>query len=112
MIKLPDLKNANVKGKKVFLRTDIDVPLSQPSTDNNSQLTIADDTRLKDSLETLNYLLQNGAFVLLAGHLGRPEGRESNLTAEPIAKWYANEFRVQSSEFRVQNIGGFGGWRI
>src|SRR3989338_163924 len=112
MIKLPDLKNTNVNGKRVFLRTDIDVPLSQQSTINNQQLTIADDTRLKESLETLNFLLQNGATVILAGHLGRPEGRENDLTAQPVAKWYANEFRVQNSEFRVQNIGGFDGWRI
>ena len=89
MINLPDLKNADVKGKKVFLRTDIDVPLSE-----NGQ--IADDTRLKESLETLNYLLQNGAFVLLAGHLGRPEGKESNLTAEPIAQWYAKKFQISN----------------
>src|SRR3989338_6813210 len=112
MIKLPDLKNTNVNGKRVFLRTDIDVPLSQQSTINNQQLTIADDTRLKESLETLNFLLQNGATVILAGHLGRPEGRENDLTAQPVAKWYANEFRVQSSQFRVQNVGGFDGWRI
>ncbi len=105
MINLPDLKNAEVKGKKVFLRTDIDVPLSE-----NGQ--IADDTRLKESLETLNFLLQNGAIVILAGHLGRPQGEEEDLSAEPITQWYAEKFRVESSELRVQNIGGFDGWKI
>src|SRR3989344_7982984 len=107
MISLPDLKNADVKGKKVFLRLDLDVPLSKQSTINNQspqmrdpaaagQLTIADDTRLRDSLETLKYILDDGATVIIAGHLGRPQ----------------NKFKIQNSEFRVQNIGGFDGWRI
>jgi len=134
MISLPDLKNADVKGKKVFLRLDLDVPLSEQSTINNQspqmrdpaaagQLTIADDTRLRDSLETLKYILDDGATVIIAGHLGRPQNKfkiqnskfkieKNKFSLEPVAKWYANEFRVQNSEFRVQNIGGFDGWRI
>ena len=76
MIKLPDLKTAQVEGKKVFLRTDIDVPLSQQTTNNKQQTTIADDTRLGEGLETLNFLLKNGAIVILAGHLGRPQEKK------------------------------------
>ena len=113
MINLPDLKNADVRGKKVFLRTDIDVPLSE-----NGQ--IADDTRLDESLGTLNFLLENGAHVILAGHLGRPQGRESNLTAQPIAKWYQNKLKIKSfdiaqdenSKLKMIKIGELDGWRI
>ena len=105
MYKLPDLKTAQVKGKKVFLRTDIDVPLSE-----NGQ--ISDDTRLKDSLETLNPLLKNGALVILAGHLGRPEGEEEDLSVEPIAKWYSRELKVQSENLKVIKINGLKGWVI
>ncbi len=105
MYELPDLKTAQVKGKKVFLRTDIDVPLSE-----NGQ--IADDIRLKDSLETLNYLLQNRAQVILGGHLGRPEGTENNLSVEPIAKWYSRELKVQSENLKVIKINGLKGWEI
>lgn len=105
MIKLPGLKNADVKGKKVFLRTDLDVPLSE-----NGQ--IADDTRLKESLETLNFLLENSALVILAGHLGRPQGRESNLTAEPIVKWYQNKLKIENEKLKMTKIGELDGWKI
>ena len=105
MYKLPDLKTAQVKGKKVFLRTDIDVPLSE-----NGQ--IADDTRLGEGLETLNFLLKNGATVFIGGHLGRPDGLKRDLSVKPVTKWYAKKFRIQNSEFRVQSIGGFEGFQI
>ena len=112
MYKLPDLKTAQVEGKKVFLRTDIDVPLVQQTTNNKQQTTIEDDTRLKDSLETLSYILDNGAQVILGGHLGRPEGSENNLSAEPIAKWYEKKLKTQNSKLKIEKIGGFDGWRV
>ena len=112
MIKLPDLKTAQVEGKKVFLRTDIDVPLSQQTTNNKQQTTIADDTRLGEGLETLNFLLKNGAIVILAGHLGRPQGEEEDLSAEPIAEWYSRELRVKSENLKVIKINGLKGWEI
>ncbi len=105
MYKLPDLKTAQIKDKKVFLRADIDVPLS-----GNEE--ISDDTRLKDSLETLNYLIQNDAFIILAGHLGRPEGIENDLSAEPIAKWYSKELNFQSENLKNVEINGLKGWEI
>ena len=111
MIKLPDLKTAQVEGK-VFLRTDIDVPLSQQTTNNKQQTTIADDTRLGEGLETLNFLLKNGAIVILAGHLGRPQGEEEDLSAEPIAEWYSRELRVKSENLKVIKINGLKGWEI
>src|SRR3989344_803665 len=130
MINLPDLKNANVKGKKVFLRADIDVPLSQQSapiksgsTINNQspqmrdpavagQSAIEDDTRLIDSLETLKYLLDNGARVILAGHVGRPQDKEKNLSAKPIARWYQNKLKIKNGELKMTKIGELDGWKI
>lgn len=101
MYKLPDLKTAQVEGKKVFLRTDLDVPIE------NGQ--IGDDTRLLDGLDTLNYLLDNSAHVILAGHLGRPEGKDEKLSLKPIADWFAQKFHSNAKEGKLRD---FDGWQI
>jgi len=112
MINLPDLRTAQVNDKKVFLRTDIDVPLSQQTTNNKQQTTIADDTRLRDSLETLKYLLDNEAQVILAGHLGRPEGVDQKLSLKPIAQWFAEELGIKNYDSRIKNLNGLDGFEI
>ena len=101
MINLPDLKTANVKAKKVFLRIDLDVPIEKGQ--------IEDDTRLLDGFDSLNYLLDNGAHVILAGHLGRPEGKDEKLSLKPIADWYAQKFH---STVKEGKLGDFDGWQI
>jgi phosphoglycerate kinase len=58
-----------VQGKTVLVRVDYNVPL-----DSNSHIT--DDTRIKASLPTLNYLLQQNAKIILLSHLGRPDGKK------------------------------------
>ena len=121
MINLPSLESAHVKGKRVFVRCDFDVPLSQQSTINNQQLTIADDTRLVSGVSTIEYLMDQGALVIAAGHLGRPkrqltidnlqltnDGR--NLSLEPIAKWFAEEF--PGTSVKQTHIGGFTAWKL
>lgn len=104
MYNLPDLRTANLKGKKVFLRADLDVPLDDRA--------IMDDTRLRESLETLNYLLKHGAKVILAGHLGRPEGRDKKLSTEPVAKWYLKKLGIKSEKLKNENIDGIEGWNL
>lgn len=61
------LKDLNVKNKKVLVRCDFNVPL-----DENKNIT--DDNRITSSLPTINYLLENGASLILLSHLGRPKG--------------------------------------
>lgn len=61
------LKDIEVKGKKVLVRCDFNVPL-----DENKNIT--DDIRITSSLPTINYLLDNGAAVIVMSHFGRPKG--------------------------------------
>lgn len=57
----------DLKGKRVFVRADLNVPLDK-------SLKITDDTRIRAAIPTIKYLLDNGAKVLLTSHLGRPKG--------------------------------------
>jgi phosphoglycerate kinase len=72
------VRDIDVRGKRVFLRADLNVPLDDGK--------ITDDTRIRASLPTLVYLLENGASVILASHLGRPKGKVNDaLRLKPVA---------------------------
>ena len=64
-MKFKRLADLDLKGKKVFIRSDFNVPL-----DDNRNIT--DDTRIRASLASVRYCLDNGAAVILMSHLGRP----------------------------------------
>jgi len=75
------VRDLNVKGHRVFLRADLNVPLKEGR--------ITDATRIRETLPTLTCLLDGGASVVLASHLGRPEGKgfEAAFSAAPVAAW-------------------------
>ena len=70
------------KGQQVFLRVDFNVPF-EPSPDGPK---VSDDTRIQETLPTLNLLLEKGASLVLASHLGRPKGKAvEKYSLRPIA---------------------------
>ena len=76
---MPDLSTIDVAGKRVFLRCDLNVPLKEG--------VIKDDGRIKASLPTIQALLEKGASLVIAAHLGRPNGEpKPELSLAPVAK--------------------------
>jgi len=105
MINLPDLKPGLIRNKRVLLRADLDIPFEKGK--------IIDDTRLKESLETLKFLLANNAeTVFIIGHLGRPKGKDKKFSLRPIAEWYARQFRVSNIKPQILNLKNFAGFEI
>jgi phosphoglycerate kinase len=72
------LEQLNVSGRRVFVRVDFNVPIKNGA--------ITDDTRIRASLPTIQYLLEKGATVVLASHLGRPKGKPNpEFSLRPVA---------------------------
>ena len=76
---MADLSTIDVAGKRVFLRCDLNVPLKEG--------VIKDDGRIKASLPTIQSLIERGASLVIAAHLGRPKGEaKPELSLAPVAK--------------------------
>ncbi len=72
------IKDINVKGKRVLLRVDFNVPMENG--------VITDDNRIMESLATINYLVDEGARLIVCSHLGRPKGKvDLKYTLKPVA---------------------------
>lgn len=76
----------DVKNKKVLLRLDLDVPISNGR--------VLDDFRLKAGINTLDLCLEYAQSVIVMGHLGRPGGKEDpNLSVKPIVDWFEHQLK-------------------
>ena len=79
-MKLQEIKNIDIAGKKVFIRCDFNVPMDEY---NN----ITDDRRIRSALNTIRYCIDNDCAVILASHFGRPKGGfEEEFSLVPIAR--------------------------
>ncbi len=78
------VKDITLTGKKVVMRVDFNVPL-------NDQQQITDDTRIRAALPTINYVIEQGAALVLMSHLGRPKGKgyEQAFSLKPVADYLA-----------------------
>ena len=74
------VKDIDLKGKKVFVRCDFNVPMDEKQN-------ITDNTRIKAALPTIKYLLEQNCKIILASHLGRPKGEvKPEFSLKPVAK--------------------------
>ena len=91
------LETVDVRGKRVLLRCDLNVPLKDGE--------ITDDGRIKASLPTIKYLLTQGASVVITAHLGRPKGeRKPELSLAPVAT-RLSELLEQNVNFSKEIVG-------
>ena len=77
------IRDLDLKGKRVFIRVDFNVPLQK---NEQGEMEITSDKRIKASLPTIQYALEQGAGVILASHLGRPKGKHNaEMSLKPVA---------------------------
>lgn len=89
------LNSCDISNKNVFLRIDGNVPLNDG--------VIRDDFRLRAVVPTIEYLIAAGATSITIGtHLGRPHGKDKNLSAAPLARWFAA--KKFSSVYLLENL--------
>jgi phosphoglycerate kinase len=76
------VRDLDVKGKRVFMRVDYNVPLEE----KDGKMVVTDNTRIVETLPTLKLLIEKGAKLILTAHLGRPKGkREATMSLRPVA---------------------------
>ena len=104
MSSLRSVADLPLRGRRVFLRSDLNVPLRDGA--------VADDTRIRASLPTLDYIRQEGGRVVVSSHLGRPKGQHRpELSLRPVAKTrghvgrpWLNTFTESPKNFPISGV--------
>ena len=97
MFNKKSVKDIDVKGKKVLVRVDFNVPIKEGK--------IGDDTRIRAALPTINYLIDQGAALILCSHLGRPkDAPDPEFSLKPVAE-YLGELLNKKVAFAEDCIG-------
>ena len=92
------LSDLDVSGKRVLVRVDFNVPIK------NGEIT--DDTRIRASLPTITWLLDHGATVILASHLGRPKGKPNpEFSLRPVAERLSRLLGGRPVQFAEDSVG-------
>src|SRR5499425_3778153 len=83
------IRDLDLKGKRVFMRVDFNVPLAPGGQE------ITSDKRIRASLPSIQYALDHGAAIILASHLGRPKGKSNpEMSLKPVAKRLAELLKL------------------
>src|SRR3954467_11129451 len=91
------IRDLDLKNKRVFIRVDFNVPLDEHGR-------VTDDTRIVETLPTIDYALQQRAHVILASHLGRPKGKPNpKMSLRPVAEHLRS--LVDKTKSRDCNVG-------
>lgn len=95
---LSDLPEASLRGRRALVRVDFNVPF-------DSQGQVADDTRIRAAMPTIDFLCERGARVVLFSHLGRPKGKEDpKYSLEPVAR-HLSTLTSRSVRFVGDSVG-------
>lgn len=99
---IKQLKTKDLKGKRVLLRLDLDLPLG-----DNGKVDPGEDRRLVASLPTVKYLLKQGANLVIVGHMGRPDGQVvAELKLKPVVDRLAELLSIKTG-ISLEKVGGF-----
>ena len=87
MVKKLSIRDVDVRGKRVLVRVDFNVPIEE----RNGKIDIIDDTRIREALPTINYLREHGVKTILMSHFGRPKGKPvEKYSLRPIGDYLHN----------------------
>src|SRR3954467_1966370 len=95
------VRDLEVRGQRVLVRVDFNVP----TEDRDGKIAITDDTRIRESLPTINYLREQGAKIILMAHFGRPKGKPvEKYSLRPVAD-HLHTLIDQPVAFSTETVG-------